>query len=101
VRQQARVFAAKAKCRCNPNSRFLVSPGDCAQVEGAARKLCSMTSLFQSQRAVNLNKVPDQNGKVYLVTGGNIGLGCEVAKALAAKNAHVFITSRNLEKQRG
>lgn len=60
-----------------------------------------MTSLFQAQRAVHLNKIPDQNGKTYLVTGGNTGIGYEVAKALAAKNAHVFMTSRNAEKQQG
>lgn len=60
-----------------------------------------MTSLFQSQRAVNLQQIPDQHGKVFLVTGGNVGLGYEVAKALAAKDARVFITSRNVEKQRG
>ncbi|DBB12987.1 hypothetical protein WJX82_010126 [Trebouxia sp. C0006] len=60
-----------------------------------------MTSLLQSQRAVNLNKIPDQIGKVFVVTGGNIGLGYEVAKALAASNAHVFLTARNPEKQRG
>ena len=60
-----------------------------------------MTSLLQSQRAVNLNKVPDQSGKVFIVTGGNTGLGFEVVKALAAKNAQVFMTTRNAEKQRG
>lgn len=60
-----------------------------------------MTSLFQAQRAVNLNKIPDQNGKTFLVTGGNTGLGYEVVKALTAKNAHVFMTSRNAERQEG
>lgn len=59
-----------------------------------------MTSLFQSQRAVNLNKIPDQDGKTFLVTGGNTGLGYEVVKALTARNAHVFMTSRNAERQR-
>lgn len=59
-----------------------------------------MTSLLQASRAVNLAKLPDQTGKVYLVTGGNVGLGYEMVKALAAKNAHVFMTSRNSEKQK-
>ena len=58
-----------------------------------------MTSLFQAQRAVNLNKIPDQSGKTFLVTGGNTGLGYEVVKALTAKNAHVFMTSRNADRQ--
>lgn len=60
-----------------------------------------MTSLFQAQRAVNLNKIPDLSGKTFLVTGGNTGIGYEVVKALAAKNAHVFMSARNAEKQQG
>ena len=60
-----------------------------------------MTSFFQAQRAVNLTKIPDQSGKTFIVTGGNTGLGYEVVKALAAKNAHVFMTSRNVERQQG
>lgn len=60
----------------------------------------NMTAIFQASRAVNLAKIPDQSGKVYLVTGGNTGLGYEMVKALAAKNAHVFMTSRNSEKQK-
>lgn len=60
-----------------------------------------MTSLFQAQRAVNLVKIPDQTGKTFLVTGGNVGIGYEVVKALAAKNAHVFMTARDAERQQG
>lgn len=60
-----------------------------------------MVSLLTSQRIVHLNKIPDLSEKVYLVTGGNTGLGYEVSKALAAKNAHVFLTSRNDAKQQG
>lgn len=43
--------------------------------------------------------MPDQSGRVYLVTGGNTGLGYEICKALAAKRAHVFMASRNPSKQ--
>ncbi|KAH9913272.1 uncharacterized protein B0H18DRAFT_888611 [Fomitopsis serialis] len=43
--------------------------------------------------------IPDQTGKVVLITGGNTGLGLETAKALIAKNAKVYITSR--DEQRG
>ena len=59
-----------------------------------------MTAIWQASRSINLAKIPDQTGKVYLVTGGNTGLGYEMVKALAAKNAHVFMTSRNSEKQK-
>ena len=57
-----------------------------------------MISLWQTSRAVKLDNIPDQQGKVYLVTGGTSGLGYEASKALAAKNASVFLTYRDLDK---
>ena len=38
-------------------------------------------------------------GKVYIVTGANTGLGYAAAKALAAKNARVYMASRSRDKQ--
>lgn len=42
--------------------------------------------------------IPDQSGKLAIVTGANVGLGFEVTKALAAKGAKVIMACRNLEK---
>ncbi|MBN9391418.1 MAG: SDR family NAD(P)-dependent oxidoreductase [Chloroflexi bacterium] len=42
--------------------------------------------------------IPDQTGKVALVTGGNSGLGFETTLALAGAGATVVIASRNLGK---
>ena len=46
----------------------------------------------------NINDIPDQSGKVAVVTGANSGLGYEASKALAAKNATVVMAARNMEK---
>ncbi len=43
-------------------------------------------------------KIPDQTGKVAVVTGGNGGLGLETVRELARKGAHVVIAARNLDK---
>lgn len=42
--------------------------------------------------------VPPQRGKVVLVTGGNAGIGRQVAKVLLAKGAQVIIAGRSESK---
>jgi NAD(P)-dependent dehydrogenase (short-subunit alcohol dehydrogenase family) len=44
------------------------------------------------------NDIPDQHGKVAVVTGGNSGIGYEAALALAGKGAHVILAVRSVEK---
>jgi NAD(P)-dependent dehydrogenase (short-subunit alcohol dehydrogenase family) len=46
----------------------------------------------------NSNDVPDQNGRVAVVTGASSGIGYETARVLAEKNAKVIIAVRNLDK---
>ena len=42
--------------------------------------------------------IPDQGGKLALVTGASSGIGYEAARALAAKGARVILAVRSVEK---
>lgn len=51
-----------------------------------------------SKRKWTNSNIPDQTGRLVIVTGANSGIGYETAKALAAKNATVIVASRNAQK---
>ena len=45
-----------------------------------------------------VNNIPEQKGRVVIVTGSSSGIGFEAARALLNKNAKVIIAVRNTEK---
>ncbi|TFG71992.1 MAG: SDR family NAD(P)-dependent oxidoreductase [Anaerolineales bacterium] len=42
------------------------------------------------------NDIPDQTGKVIIITGANSGIGYEAAKELARKGARIILACRNI-----
>ncbi len=46
----------------------------------------------------NVADIPDQSGRIVIVTGANSGLGLETTRALVAKNAKVIMACRTLSK---
>ena len=44
------------------------------------------------------NDIPDQAGKLVIVTGGNSGIGYEAGLALAGRNAQVILAVRDVKK---
>ena len=46
----------------------------------------------------NTKDIPDQNGRIAVITGANTGLGFETAKALAARGASVVLAVRDVDK---
>ena len=56
------------------------------------------TSFYPPKPHFTENNVPNLQGKVYIVSGSNTGIGKEVAQILYAKNAKVYVAARSEEK---
>lgn len=58
----------------------------------------SWTQFFPPKPTFVEADVPDQTGRVHLVTGANSGLGKETVRILYARNAKVYVAARSLER---
>ncbi|MDG4861082.1 oxidoreductase, partial [Streptomyces sp. T-3] len=52
------------------------------------------------QNRWNADHIPDQTGRIFLVTGANSGLGLATTRALARRGGHVILAVRDEEKGR-
>jgi len=52
-------------------------------------------------KAWSTQDIPDQSGRIVLITGTNSGTGFEAARALARRGAHVILGCRQLERALG
>lgn len=59
--------------------------------------MASRTEMFPPKPKWIEKDIPDQHGRVFIVTGGSSGCGYEVAKALYNLNGRVYIASRNAD----
>ncbi|KAI6081712.1 NAD(P)-binding protein [Hypoxylon rubiginosum] len=57
--------------------------------------MSQFSQLFPPCPKFTNNDIPDQSGKVFIVTGGASGVGFEVSRILYEKNASVYIAARS------
>ncbi|KAI1498029.1 hypothetical protein F5X99DRAFT_412492 [Biscogniauxia marginata] len=60
--------------------------------------MSNMSQMFPPCPKFTEKDIPDQTGKVHIVTGGASGVGFELSRILYRKNATVYIAARSTEK---
>lgn len=57
-----------------------------------------LTVFFPPKAQWHVDQVPDQRGRVAIVTGGNVGIGFETVRVLMSKGAKVYMAARSEER---
>ena len=57
-----------------------------------------LRQLYPSTPEWSVDKISDLSGKVFIVTGGNAGIGKETCKQLLLKNAKLYLAARSESK---
>lgn len=91
-------FALFPRRECNLTAIVLsFHPGRVAGMGGTVSKI-SNRFLFIPPPTYHPRDLPDQTNRIHIVTGGYGGIGLELAKALYAKNATIYILGRDSVK---
>ncbi|KAG0367499.1 hypothetical protein BGX24_003201 [Mortierella sp. AD032] len=59
---------------------------------------CAYWKTYFTPRRYSYDKIPDQTGKIAIVTGANSGLGYATMVGLAGHGAHVFLACRSKDR---
>jgi len=57
-----------------------------------------LRQLYPPSPEWSVDKISDLSGKVFIVTGGNAGIGRETCKQLLLKNAKLYLAARSESK---
>ncbi|KAH9973215.1 hypothetical protein BGW80DRAFT_1459128 [Lactifluus volemus] len=62
------------------------------------KRISIIRQLVPPEPVWDTSRVPDQAGKIVIITGGNEGIGRETARMLLSKGAKVYIAARSEER---